>query len=199
MKKVAISRIRNCRLPERKEVIERNVIEPTDQLSSTIRFSYSAIGKHRNEVEIPLRKRMFVESGGVWHDVNPYGASDAIKARHWAVITSRISHAKDTLYQCIEVNPLIRSGVPVIKGTRVPVSVVLANLAADMSISDIADDLNLSKQTLVSIIQCLATVFDGPANEYDPARRMHKLEAINEGMRAGREDCRSTVPGTIGW
>lgn len=197
MKKLAIEQFHDCKLPDRKAVIKRESLDQIGQLGCTSRAPYSSIERCRSDIDVPLRKKKFAEVGGTWSDIWSYSASDAMKARHWAIMTSRISHAKDAFSQCIDANPLIRSGTPVVKDTRVPVSAIFANLAADMSVSDIADDLGLPQETLVAIVQCVATLFDGLANEYDPARRMHKLEAIKESMRAGREDLGPSVSATI--
>ena len=66
----------------------------------------------------------------------------------------------------ITIDPMIRSGVPVVKNTRVPVSLILANLIAGMSFAEIAEDLSLDlhvlKLALQDLIVNLFEVENGP-------------------------------------
>jgi len=166
-------------MPERKTVIEREDIESTGHLY------YTTPEKHRNAIEVPQRKECYLEPRRSWYDDWPDHVSDSMRNRHWILMTTRVASAKDTFYHLVEVNPLVRGGVAVIKPTRVPVSSLLANLATDMRLSEIADDLNLSAETLSAILRCLATVFDRPANEHDSTGRVHQLKALNKSVSAG--------------
>lgn len=60
----------------------------------------------------------------------------------------------------VVIEPLIRSGVPCISGTRIPVSLFFAELAADRKVSEIANDLNIDYLKLISILDSLADAFD---------------------------------------
>ena len=98
------------------------------------------------------------------------------------MLTARIEQARETFSECVTVDPLIRNGVPVVKGTRVPVSLILANLAAGMSLPEIAADLNLDHGSLSLIVQSLAAAFDRPFHECSTTGRMHQLEETCEDL-----------------
>ena len=52
----------------------------------------------------------------------------------------------------IVVDPAIRFGRPVIQGTRVPVDLVLAKLAAGMAASEIAEDYELALADIQAVL-----------------------------------------------
>jgi uncharacterized protein (DUF433 family) len=52
----------------------------------------------------------------------------------------------------IVVDPAIRFGRPVIQGTRVPVDLVLAKLAAGMTATQIADDYDLTPEDIQAVL-----------------------------------------------
>jgi uncharacterized protein (DUF433 family) len=66
------------------------------------------------------------------------------------------------LHDSVETDPEIRGGVPVIKGTRIPVSQILAEVAEDEKISAIADDFNLDVNTLMKLFEGMAIHLDRP-------------------------------------
>src|SRR5689334_14297183 len=53
-------------------------------------------------------------------------------------IAERLRQAAIMLRDCIECNPNVRGGVPVLKGTRVPVARILADIADGMSAPEVA-------------------------------------------------------------
>lgn len=60
----------------------------------------------------------------------------------------------------ITVDPAIRSGKPVVKGTGFPVSCLLAELADGHTIHEIAEDLDLDMPALVGVLQTLDVLFN---------------------------------------
>lgn len=58
----------------------------------------------------------------------------------------------------IVVDSQIRSGRPVIKGTRVPVDVILGKLAGGMTIEEVMQEYNLTKQDVLNAISYAASV-----------------------------------------
>ena len=60
----------------------------------------------------------------------------------------------------IEVNKNKRGGRPVVKGTRFPVSQLLAELADDLKLSDIAESYDLDLEALKDILRYLSTRMD---------------------------------------
>lgn len=58
----------------------------------------------------------------------------------------------------IEFNPKIRRGKPIIKGTRVPVEVVLGALAGGMTFEEIEKEYDLTKEDILAAIEYAASV-----------------------------------------
>jgi len=54
----------------------------------------------------------------------------------------------------------IRGGVPVLKGSRIPVAKILAELGEDMTLSEIAEDYNINIQQARRFIEGLAILLD---------------------------------------
>lgn len=61
-----------------------------------------------------------------------------------------------------EIDPMRRSGVPVLQGTRFPLYRILSELAADHRMSDLAGDYCLDVPTLKGFLEGLARLFDRP-------------------------------------
>ena len=62
--------------------------------------------------------------------------------------------------EAVDLNARIRSGHPVLKGTRIPISQILAELADEGSIDALAEDMDLDKDMLKKLLNGLATAFD---------------------------------------
>jgi len=136
---------------------------------------------YRNTIRVPKRKELYCFG---WGD-------DIATKRHvarWAWMSDRLNHVKSIYGDCVEADPMVRGGVPVIRGTRVPVSLLFANIASDMTVTEVADDLDLDVGKVRAIVKCIAIAFDRPQHEYDPARRMHEFEETTEGLCYGEQD-----------
>jgi uncharacterized protein (DUF433 family) len=62
--------------------------------------------------------------------------------------------SKEKLLKRIEVNPKVMTGKPVIKGTRLPVQQILLLLAQGISIEEIVQDYDLTKDDIFACILC---------------------------------------------
>ncbi len=58
----------------------------------------------------------------------------------------------------IEINPEIRHGKPVIKGTRVPVDIILGSLAGGMSIEEVAKEYGITEEDVRAAIEYAAKI-----------------------------------------
>lgn len=56
------------------------------------------------------------------------------------------------------IDPEIRHGKPIIKGTRVPVDVILGSLAGGMEIQEIADEYGIDKKDMQAAIEYAAKI-----------------------------------------
>ena len=74
----------------------------------------------------------------------------------------RIREAAVMLRDCVEINIDKRGSVPVFKGTRVPIALILAELANNASMREIAEDLALSEELIRGFLQGMAIHFDRP-------------------------------------
>ncbi len=81
---------------------------------------------------------------------------------HEEWIVQRLRHAVDILHESVEIDPSRRGGVPVLKGTRVAVAQILAEIADDAKVSEIADDLDLNEETIVKFLEGIAIHLDRP-------------------------------------
>ena len=61
--------------------------------------------------------------------------------------------------EAVVVDPMIRSGQPVLKGTRMPISIILAELADGGSVDTLAEDRDLDKEMLKELLEGLAIIF----------------------------------------
>lgn len=60
------------------------------------------------------------------------------------------------LAERIVVDPAIRSGRPVIEGTRVPVEIVIGHVAAGMTVEAVADEFDLSREDVLAALSYAA-------------------------------------------
>ena len=58
----------------------------------------------------------------------------------------------------IGIDPEIRHGKPVIKGTRVPVDVILGSLAGGMGMNEIAEEYGTQKEDVLAAIEYAAKI-----------------------------------------
>ena len=77
-------------------------------------------------------------------------------------ILDRLRAALRMLSLSVDVDPDIRSGVPVLKGTRFPVSHLLAELADDQDVSEIADAWDLDSEVIKKVLRGLSISLDRP-------------------------------------
>ncbi len=72
----------------------------------------------------------------------------------------------------IEINPKIRKGKPIIKGTRVPVEVVLGALAGGMTYEEIQKEYDITKEDILAAIKYAAEMIS--------EEEVYPLHAISE-------------------
>jgi uncharacterized protein (DUF433 family) len=77
-------------------------------------------------------------------------------------LAERLREAAAMLHDSIEINAGKRGGVPVFKGTRVPIALVLAELANNANMAEIAEDLDLSEELVRGFLEGMAIHFDRP-------------------------------------
>ncbi len=58
----------------------------------------------------------------------------------------------------IVIDSKIRHGKPVIRGTRVPVDVILGSLAGGMSVEEVAKEYGISKEDVLAAIEYAAKI-----------------------------------------
>jgi uncharacterized protein (DUF433 family) len=56
----------------------------------------------------------------------------------------------------IIIDPMVRHGKPMIKGTRVPIDVILGSLAGGMSIDEVAKEYGITKKDVLATIEYAA-------------------------------------------
>jgi len=74
----------------------------------------------------------------------------------------RLNHSLVVLRDLVSAEPDVMRGMPVIRGTRFPLSRVFAELADGLSIMAIADDFELDPDSLRELMDALACYFGRP-------------------------------------
>ncbi len=77
-------------------------------------------------------------------------------------LSERLAFAVRLVGDALEINPQIRSGVPVLRGTRFPASQVLAELAAGRSLAQIVEEWDLDENVVRSFLEGLSIQIDRP-------------------------------------
>ena len=77
-------------------------------------------------------------------------------------VAERMRYATLTLWHHVEMDPEKRAGVPVLRGTRFTVAQLLAELAEDRKISEIASAFRLDKDQIQQVLESLAICLDRP-------------------------------------
>ncbi|MCC6037976.1 MAG: DUF433 domain-containing protein [Armatimonadetes bacterium] len=84
----------------------------------------------------------------------------------------------------VEVNPKIMQGKPVIKGTRIPVSLVLSYLAGGMTVDEIlAEYPHLSREAILACIAFAYDVIELEACQADWSLRNNNCESSGVGLK----------------
>jgi uncharacterized protein (DUF433 family) len=79
-------------------------------------------------------------------------------------LTQRAQYATQELSDCVEFNPNKLGGAPVLKGTRISVSQVLAELGDGQSAEEVAADFDLDVRLVKKLVQGLAVCLDRPVS-----------------------------------
>lgn len=75
-------------------------------------------------------------------------------------LQKRLEYGLRELSDVVEIHHEIRGGVPVLKGSRIPVAKILAEFGEDMTITEIAEDYNINIQQVRVFIEGLAILLD---------------------------------------
>lgn len=87
-------------------------------------------------------------------------ALSGLQPEQWLI--ERIRHASRELSDCVKVNPQKLSGVPVLKGSRISVAQILAEIGEGRTAAEVAADLELDASLVQRLVQGLAVCLDGP-------------------------------------
>jgi uncharacterized protein (DUF433 family) len=77
-------------------------------------------------------------------------------------ISERLRIAAMMLRDSVTIDTQVRGGVPVLRGTRVPIAQILAEVADDAKVSEIAENLDIDPDLIVAILEGLAIHLDRP-------------------------------------
>ncbi len=64
------------------------------------------------------------------------------------------------VYPGVVADPEIKGGKPVIKGTRVPVALILGKLAGGATYEELIEEFDLTREQILSALRYAATVLD---------------------------------------
>lgn len=71
-------------------------------------------------------------------------------------------HGSERLSACVDIDPNIRGGVPVLKGTRFTVSEALAEIADSEAVEDISRNFDLELSSLKELLNGLSLLLNQP-------------------------------------
>ncbi|MEN8215681.1 MAG: DUF433 domain-containing protein [Pseudomonadota bacterium] len=86
----------------------------------------------------------------IYHNTAPFQSIMSTQLKQ------RLEYGLRELSEVVEIHSEIRGGVPVLKGSRIPVAKILAELGEDMTITEIAEDYNINIQQAKMFIEGLA-------------------------------------------
>ncbi|MCY2994661.1 MAG: DUF433 domain-containing protein [Planctomycetota bacterium] len=79
-------------------------------------------------------------------------------------LTERVQYATRELDDCLEWNANKLGGAPVLRGTRISVAQILAELAEGQSAEEVAQDFDLDVLLVKKLVQGLAICLDRPVS-----------------------------------
>ena len=89
-----------------------------------------------------------------------FGSVPSISTEQW--LAERARQAALELRDCVEVDANKLGGVPVLKGTRISVAQILAEIGEGQSIQAVADDFALDVAQVKKLVTGLAICIDRP-------------------------------------
>jgi len=90
-------------------------------------------------------------------------ARGSLRLEEW--VARRVQHAEAALRESVDWDAETWGGILVIRGTRLPVARVFAEIGDDLKLSEIADDLDLDRDSLVKLFEGLAILFERPVRK----------------------------------
>lgn len=84
------------------------------------------------------------------------------RAGEW--LTERVQYATRELADCVEWNAGKLGGAPVLKGTRISVAQILAELGEGQSAEEVAEDFDVDVLLVKKLVQGLAVCLDRPVS-----------------------------------
>lgn len=75
---------------------------------------------------------------------------------------NRLRLAGAALRDCVEISSQKLGGIPVLRGTRFPVSQVLSQLADGDSVEEVAENFELDREQLTTLLHVLSAYLDRP-------------------------------------
>lgn len=77
-------------------------------------------------------------------------------------LAKRLAYAIKLIGDSVEIDPDVRGGLPVVRGSRITVSRIFAEIADNQRLSDIADNLDIDRETLRKIVDGISIHLDRP-------------------------------------
>jgi uncharacterized protein (DUF433 family) len=79
-------------------------------------------------------------------------------------LTERATYATQQLNDCVEWKSDKLGGAPVLKGTRISVAQILAELGEGQTVAEVAEDFDLDAGLVKRLVQGLAVCLDRPVH-----------------------------------
>jgi uncharacterized protein (DUF433 family) len=106
-----------------------------------------------------LNELSFLKPAYDWNELPSFRRTH-VHADEWFVQCA--FYGSEQLKSCVDVDPEIRGGVPVLKGSRFTVSETLAELAESSAVEDIAENFDLNKSSIRDLLNGLSLLLNQP-------------------------------------
>lgn len=85
-----------------------------------------------------------------------------------------------TLRKHISVDPEVRGGEPCLRGSRIPVAMLFAELLNDWDIDDVADELGVDKARLKVMYEAVVAAMEKLLSDAFEAERLRRVAGYTE-------------------
>ena len=90
------------------------------------------------------------------------GLTDRSRLSSGEWVEFRLIVSRLMLQDCVFVDPQIRGGVPVLRGTRISISQIIAELAGSECVAELAEEYDIDSEPIRKLLEGLSIQFDRP-------------------------------------
>lgn len=135
----------------------------------------------------PTRKQLTVWGDFIAHD-------PGVHTTRW--LCMRFVDAIFSLDEVVTVNMEVQGGIAVLDGTRYPLSRIVADLADNMTVAEIAEEYDLDEEKIVRLLESTAIILDTPLSHEDiPTGRVRQFKETSTDVQCWTPVRGEEIPG----